>query len=102
MESCYECGSPEVEWSTLPGTGVVATYVWLPHAVSGEGAPEGFYNVTVVQLDGTTGDPVRMLTNVVDAYEIDDLEVGQLVELECVSLDDNVGLPCFRRRNAAP
>ena len=50
-----------------------------------------------VELDGTEGDPVRMASNVLDAWKEDDLYVGQAVELSCVPLGDGIGLPCFRR-----
>lgn len=97
-DGCYRCGSLEWQWSTLAGTGTVYTYMWVPDARrSAEQIGEVLYNVAVVELDGTEGDPVRMASNVVDAWNPGDLFVGQAVELACVSLGDGIGLPCFRR-----
>jgi uncharacterized OB-fold protein len=89
-DGCYRCGALEWEWSTLPGSGVIYTYIWVPS----QDAP---YNVAVVTLDGTDGDPVRILTNVIDAWDLHDLSVGQAVELAGVEFAPGLGLPCFRR-----
>ena len=64
---------------------------------SAEQERQVLYNVAFVELDGTEGDPVRMASNVLDAWNPDDLYVGQAVELACVPLGDGIGLPCFRR-----
>jgi hypothetical protein len=53
--------------------------------------------VAIVELDGTEGDPVRLASNVLDAWELGDLRVGERVALECVPLGDGIGLPCFRK-----
>jgi uncharacterized OB-fold protein len=97
-DACYRCDAVEWEWSTLPGTGTVYTFVWIPDAArSAEQEREVLSNVVIVELDGTEGEPVRIMSNVLDAWEIGDLRVGQRVELDCVPLGDGVGLPCFRR-----
>jgi uncharacterized OB-fold protein len=97
-DGCYRCASLGWAWSTLPGTGTIYTYMWVPDAArSAEQQREVLYNVVLVELDGTEGDPVRMASNVLDAWNIDDLYVGQAVALACVPLGDGVGLPCFRR-----
>ena len=55
---CHECGSWEWSWDTLPGTGTVFSYVWLPDpARSPEGGPLIYANVAVIELDGTQGPP---------------------------------------------
>ena len=48
-----------------------------------------------VDLDGVTGDPVRIVTNVVDATEAT-LSVDTPVRLTCERVSDEVGLPRFR------
>lgn len=96
-DGCYRCSSCRWEWSTLPGTGVVYSYVWIPdraRAAAGEAA--ACYNVAVVTLDGTSGEPVRVLSNVVNAWKIGDLHVDQRVEVVGVPFADGVALPCFR------
>lgn len=99
-DGCYRCGSLEWDWSTVPGTGVVYSYIWIPdRARSTEEGRDAFYNVAVVTIDGTEGDPVRILSNVVDAWERDDLSVGQPVTFASVAFGDGVALPCFRMGN---
>ncbi len=96
-DGCYRCSSLNWEWFTVPGTGTIYTYIWVPDAVrSAEQNRQVLYNVAFVELDGTEGDPVRMASNVLDAWNPDDLYVGQAVELACVPLGDGLGLPCFR------
>src|SRR4051794_29465521 len=80
-ESCYRCGSFEWGWDVVAGTGVVESYVWIPDRNRGEDA---YYNVAVIALDGVEGEPVRVVSNVLDAWGLDDLRVGQPVHLECV------------------
>lgn len=96
-DGCYRCSSGRWEWSTLPGTGVVYSYVWIPdrrRAAAGE--TSACYNVAVVTMDGTSGEPVRVLSNVVNAWEIGDLYVDQRVEVVGVPFADGLALPCFR------
>ena len=96
-DGCYRCSSLRWEWQTLPGTGVIYSYIWIPdRARAAEGTEGAHYNVAIVTLDGTEGEPVRMLSNVVDAWELDDLHVGQRVEIVGVPLADGLALPCFR------
>jgi uncharacterized OB-fold protein len=98
-DGCYRCTSLEWEWSTLPGTGTVYTYTWIPDATRTADLGRAVcYNVAVVTLDGTEGDPVRVLSNVLDAAELGDLDVGQAVEAAYVSFGVDLALPCFRRR----
>ena len=96
-EGCYRCRALERGWDTLPGTGQVFTYTWVVqplHPAVEEVAP---YNVSVVEVDGTEGEPVRLVTNVVDATA-ETLEVGAAVSLACEHLTEDVGLPRFRLR----
>lgn len=96
-EGCYRCSSCRWEWSTLPGTGTVYSYIWVPDrtrsAVEGR---EVLYNVVVVTVDGTEGEPVRVLSNVVDAWGPEDICVGQGVTLAAVPFAPGLALPCFR------
>jgi uncharacterized OB-fold protein len=94
-EGCFHCGSLEWDWDTLPGTGEVFTYTWVGHAIHPAIADRVPYNVVVVQLDGITGDPVRIVSNLVDATEAT-LTVGTRVELSCERVSDTIGLPRFR------
>jgi uncharacterized OB-fold protein len=100
--ACIHCGSPDWRWDTVPGTGTIMTYVWIPDpARQGRSdLPSPYYNLAVVELDGTVGTPSRVVTNILDAWQINDLQVGQRVELRCVKLSEAVGLPGFTRIRA--
>jgi hypothetical protein len=94
-EGCYRCRSLEWDWSRVPGTGSVFTYTWVVEAVHPLVEPVVPYNVAVVELDGTEGEPVRLVTNIVDATA-DTLLVGVPVTLACDRRSDGIGLPRFR------
>ena len=98
-EGCIHCGSTDWTWSTVQGTGTIMTYVWIPDPARGavSSLPSQLYNLAVVELDGTQGPPSRIMTNIVDAWNPGDIEVGQRVELHCIRVSDEVGLPCFVR-----
>jgi uncharacterized protein len=95
-EGCFHCGSLDWQWSTLPGTAVVFTYTWVHHPLHPAVEAAVPYNVAVVSLDGVTGDPVRLVTNVVDATP-PTLVVGARVTLAC-----EAGLPRFRLAQPPP
>jgi uncharacterized OB-fold protein len=94
-EGCFHCNSLDWAWDTLPGTGRVFTYTWVHHPLHPAVESAVPYNVCVVDLDGVSGDPVRVVTNVVDATEAT-LSVDTPVRLSCERLTDDVGLPRFR------
>jgi len=94
-EGCFHCGALDWRWDTLPGTGRVFTYTWVVHPIHPAMVERVPYNVVVVDLDGITGDPVRVVSNVLDATE-DTLAVGVGVGLECERVTDTIGLPRFR------
>jgi hypothetical protein len=76
---------------------VIYSYIWVPdRARSAEQGHEVLYNVAVVTLDGTEGDPVRILSNVIDAWDLDDLAVGQTVQFAPVTFGAGLAIPCFR------
>jgi uncharacterized OB-fold protein len=98
MNGCFRCGALDWEWATLPGTGTIYTYTWWPDRKRSE--TEGrdvLSNKVIVELDGTEGGPVRIESNVVDAWELGDLEVGKRVSFVAVPVGEGVALPCFRR-----
>jgi uncharacterized OB-fold protein len=96
-DGCYRCSSTEWEWSPLPGTGLIYTYTWIPdRARSVQPGEEVLYNVAVVTLDGTEGEPVRILSNVIDAWRPGDLHTGQAVRIVGVEFAAGLAMPCFR------
>jgi uncharacterized OB-fold protein len=94
-EACFHCGSLDWEWHTLPGTGRVFTYTWVHHPLHPAVESIVPYNVCVVELDGVTGDSVRVVTNVVDATEAT-LAVDAPVVLACERISEEIGLARFR------
>ena len=104
-DGCYRCTSSRWDWDTLPGSGAIYSYIWIPDrvrnaaasaAAGAAGSETAYYNVAVVTVDGTEGEPVRVLSNVVDAWQPEDLYVGQRVEVIGVPFADGLALPCFR------
>jgi hypothetical protein len=79
----------------MPGTGRVYTYTWTDRPIAPQLQHLGVYNITVVELDGTQGEPVRLLTRVVDV-ERDDLVIGLAVTVDFDRVDERVALPVFR------
>ena len=94
-EGCYRCGSLDWGWATLPGTGSVFTYTWVVQPLHPAVESVVPYNVSVVEVDGVADEPVRLVSNVVDATA-ETLHVGSRVTLACDKLTDEVGLPRFR------
>ena len=49
-EGCYRCGSLDLDWATLPGTGTVFTYTWVAQPLHPAVESVVPYNVTVVEV----------------------------------------------------
>lgn len=96
-DGCGQCTSLAWQWASLPGTGVIYSYIWIPDRARPAPGRDAHYNVAIVTLDGTGGEEVRILTNVVDAWEPGDLHVGQRVRFTPVPFADGLALPCFER-----
>ena len=72
------------------------TYTWVDRPVTPQLAHLGVYNITVVELDGTQGEPVRVLSRVEDVAR-EALQVGLPVVVGFEPLDDGESaLPIFR------
>lgn len=96
---CYRCGSPRWGWGDVSGDGSVFTYVWIDSPMHESLAAIVPYNVCVIELEGTQGDPVRLITNVV-GVERETLHIGLPVYVEFVSVDEGaLMLPVFRLRS---
>jgi uncharacterized OB-fold protein len=92
---CYACNSLEWGWDELPGTGTVFTYTWVDEPPHGALSTLGSYNITVIELDGVQGEPVRFMGRVVDAGK-DELRCGLPVQVDFERFDDEVAIPVFR------
>jgi 3-oxo-4,17-pregnadiene-20-carboxyl-CoA hydratase alpha subunit len=102
-EVCYVCNSLDWAWQPHDGRGTVFTYTWTDRPVVPALANLGVYNVSVVELEGTTG-VVRILSRVTD-IDRDDLVVGLPVEVHFDPAGSSLegaalALPLFRPRAA--
>jgi uncharacterized protein len=92
---CPACGSLEVEWVELPGTGEVYSFAVARRGqgASAEAAP---YVLAYVELDLPDGRPgPRMITNIVDC-DPGSVSVGDRVEAVFHPTDGGLALPRFR------
>ena len=92
--ACYACGSLAIGWDEAAGTGRVHSFVWTHRPVVSIFENLGVYNVAVVELDGTVGEPVRILSRV-NGIDRDGLVVGLAVRVDFDPVDDEVALPVF-------
>ncbi|MXZ85314.1 MAG: hypothetical protein F4Z02_06655 [Acidimicrobiia bacterium] len=92
--ACYVCGSLVIDWDEVAGTGRVYSFVWTHRPVVEIFENLGVYNAAVVELDGTVGEPVRILSRVND-IDRDGLVVGLEVRVDFDPIDDDVALPVF-------
>ncbi|MXZ52676.1 MAG: hypothetical protein F4Z34_05775 [Acidimicrobiaceae bacterium] len=92
--ACYACGSLAIDWDEVAGTGRVHSFVWTHRPVVPMFENLGVYNVAVVELDGTVGEPVRILSRVNDV-DHDGLVVGLAVRVGFDPIDDEIALPIF-------
>jgi uncharacterized OB-fold protein len=75
--------------------GTVFSYTWADSRAIPE---QPLYNVSVIELEGTEGAPVRLMTQVIGVGK-EDLYVDLPVEVAFVPLDDEVAVPMFRPKS---
>jgi uncharacterized protein len=90
---CYACQSMKWDWNELPGTGTVFSYTWADQAPI---ADIPLYNISVIEVDGTQGEPVRIMTRVL--ADKDTLRVGLPVEVTFERFDNETAIPFFKAR----
>jgi uncharacterized OB-fold protein len=93
--ACYRCQKLCWEWSQVSGRGRVYSYTWSHHPVHPGLRALGTYNVSVIELHGTEGDPVRILS-FVTGVSPETLRVGLEVELHFDRVSEGIALPVFR------
>ncbi|MGX7680186.1 Zn-ribbon domain-containing OB-fold protein [Jatrophihabitans sp. DSM 45814] len=95
-EVCFACHSMEWTWTPVSGQGRVYTYMWADNVpIPGQEV----YNMSVIELDGLDGDPVRILSQVVEATR-ESLQVGKAVSVEFVALGGGLAVPQWRLTDA--
>jgi hypothetical protein len=92
MEFCPFCHHHGGEWTTLPGSGVVRSFVVVHRAFDPTFADDVPYVVAHIALDGA--DAVTLIGNV-RAEPVDAVSIGQRVAVEFVQRGD-VAMPQFR------
>ena len=90
---CPHCGSLDVEWDELDGTGTLFTWSVVHQPFLPALRSYVPYVVAIVELDGTGG--VRMASNLVEA-PLDELRAGLLVEVAWEEMGPELTLPRFR------
>lgn len=93
MEYCPHCHHHGGDWTALPGTGVVKSFVIVRRAFDPGFEDRIPYIVAHVALDGT-GDDVTLISNVI-IDPVEAIPVGQRVAVEFVDAGP-VALPRFR------
>jgi uncharacterized OB-fold protein len=92
--ACYACQSMKWKWDDIPGTGTVFSYTWADQRPEPDSP---LYNISVIELDGTEGEQVRLVTRVI-GVDKDILRVGLAVDVVFEPFDDDVSVPLFRPR----
>jgi uncharacterized OB-fold protein len=90
--ACYSCQATEWEWDELPGTGRVFTYTWADQRAAMDSP---IYNISVIELDGTQGEPVRLMTQVI-GVDKETLTVDLPVEVSFQPFDEEIAVPFFK------
>ncbi len=89
---CAACGSGEVEWVASAGTGAVWSFTVIHAPTLPAFMDQVPYGAVVVRLD----EGVFLVSNLLDC-PVDELTVGDRVELVPTRVDDDLTLPLFRR-----
>ncbi len=90
--ACYHCLSRDWSWDAVPGVGRVFTFTWIDQPTHNTAELQ---NIAVIELEGTTGEPVRVPGWVVEVDKATlrcDLPV--VVDFDIVA--DGVGVPFWR------
>jgi len=91
---CRNCASEDLQWTEIPGTGVLFNYTIVRTPVkSPEFEPDIPYVVGNIDLDGG----VRMFSMVVEC-DMDAVENGMDLEVVFEEATEDVTLPLFRPR----
>lgn len=89
---CYACGSMAWTWQPVAGTGRVFSFTWIDSPTHPN---EALDNIAVIELDGTTGEPVRVPGWVVDVSR-DELACDMPVQADFETVADGVAVPHWK------
>ncbi len=89
---CFSCQGTDFDWTDLPGTGTIYSYIVVHHPLSPQLVDAVPYVSAVIDLDGTQG--AGMLANVVDC-DPERVAVGDKVRVRFDPLSDTLAFPRF-------
>jgi uncharacterized OB-fold protein len=95
LHACYACGSSQWSWQPVPGTGTVFTYTWCDVPTH---PTDSLDNVVVIELDGTSGEPLRV-PGWVEGVDKDSLVCGLPVEAVFETVAEGVAVPHWKPRH---
>lgn len=90
---CPRCRTQSIEWITVSGRARLYTYTVVRHAPVPALAGSIPYVIAVVKLPDAGG--VKLITNIVGC-EVDDLSIGQELEVVWNTRGDGITVPRFR------
>jgi uncharacterized protein len=92
---CYVCQTRDLEWTELPGTGTIYTFIIVRHPLHPDMADCCPYVSAAVELDGTQGAGARMLVNIIDC-DPEAVRIGDRVEIVFEHVNEHMSTPRFR------
>ncbi len=95
---CSHCQQRGGEWTTLRGTGTVASYVVAQRAIHPAFAEQVPYTIAYVALDEAPDDLV-IVSNLIDV-PWKDVHIGMRVQVTFEDLPDGASVPLFRSAEA--
>lgn len=93
---CSACRGNDFEQTQVSGKGTLYTYTAVHQPITYEEKLPFIIAVVELDVSGTDcANSVRMMTNIVDADDVD-LQIGQAVELAWEKISDSVSIPRFK------
>ncbi|MET0182893.1 MAG: OB-fold domain-containing protein [Caulobacterales bacterium] len=89
---CFNCQSRESEWTKLPGTGTIYSFIVVRHPLGPHLKEVVPYVSAVINVDGTQGAGARLLLNVVNV-DVDKVKIGDKVKIIFDKLSDTYAAP---------
>jgi len=91
---CPECQSHQIDWPTLPGTGVIFSYAICTKSPYPD-VEDFVYVPVVVDLDGTQGAGARLVANFVG--DADEVRIGMKVKVVWTAIQGGWKLANFEK-----
>ncbi|MGE0881868.1 MAG: Zn-ribbon domain-containing OB-fold protein [Acidimicrobiia bacterium] len=95
---CHKCLSTDWAWDQVSGLGEVYSFFWVDAPMHPSMADKVPYDVAVILLEGTQGEPVRV-PGWVTGVDKTSLRCGLKVEVYFEPFLDDVGIPVWRPRS---